>query len=214
MMRDRPRASEAPFRLLVGSWLGAALVVSGSCRRQADRVGGKVSRAEEGAAMRLSLGAVGSALWLSTLAYVVKPGLLAPTRVRLPRRLRFGGAALSFLCLPLLFRVFSVLGTNVTPTVVTRQEHTLVTHGPYRFVRHPLYTLGALAFAGISVAAGCWLIAVLAVPGLSLLAARTKQEEAALVERFGDEYRAYARRTGRFLPRRGRLPAEPPRSGG
>lgn len=214
MRTRRRRTSEAPLRLLVGAWLVTAIFVSGSSRRRADRRGGKVSRAEEGAAMRLSLGVVGSGLWLSTLAFVVKPGLLAGTRMPLPRPLRFAGAALAFACLPVVFGVFGALGENVTPTVVTREEHTLVTHGPYRFVRHPLYTFGALAFFGLSLAAASWLMAVLGVAGFALLATRTKKEEAALFERFGDRYRAYADRTGRFVPRAGRRPAGTPPIGG
>jgi len=181
-----------------------AIGTSGFYRRRADQVGGKVSRADEGTAMKVSLGLVGAGLWLSTLLYVVKPALLAWARVGLPRPLRWAGAGVAFACLPLLHWVFGSLGTNVTRTVRTREEHTLVTHGPYRFVRHPLYTLAAVAFGALSVASGSWLIAALAFIAFALLRVRTRKEEAALTERFGGEYRAYARRTGRFLPTLGR----------
>ena len=47
----------------------------------------------------------------------------------------------------LLIWTFRSLGTNLTDTVVTRKDHTLVTSGPYRFVRHPFYVAYTLAIA-------------------------------------------------------------------
>ena len=102
-----------------------------------------------------------------------------------------------------LFFTFRALGTNLTDTVATREHHTLVTRGPYRFVRHPFY-LGVAAFVfGLALLTALWFVAAVAAVVLSLLAVRTPIEEAKLVERFGDDYRRYAARTGRFLPRLG-----------
>ncbi|MGW8251833.1 MAG: methyltransferase family protein, partial [Anaerolineales bacterium] len=78
-----------------------------------------------------------------------------------------------------------------------------VTYGPYRWVRHPLYTVGFMMFIGLSLLAANWFIALMLVLGFVPLAMRTPIEEAHLVERFGDEYRRYMRRTGRYLPRFG-----------
>jgi protein-S-isoprenylcysteine O-methyltransferase Ste14 len=101
----------------------------------------------------------------------------------------------------LIYWVFSSLGNNVSPTVITRARHTLVTHGPYRWVRHPLYTTGMLSYLSFALLAEIWLIFLIAVPAFIVLAVRTSKEEARLVERFGEDYRGYMRRTGRFLPR-------------
>jgi protein-S-isoprenylcysteine O-methyltransferase Ste14 len=46
-----------------------------------------------------------------------------------------------------------------------------------------------------------WFIGLMAVVGLIFLVLRTPIEEAKLIERFGDEYREYMQRTGRFVPR-------------
>ncbi|RIL12128.1 isoprenylcysteine carboxylmethyltransferase family protein, partial [bacterium] len=86
---------------------------------------------------------------------------------------------------------------------VTRRHHTLVTTGPYRWVRHPLYSVGVLFMLGLSTLLGSWLIPVLAIPAMAGLMLRTPAEEAGLVARFGDGYRAYMARTGRYLPRWG-----------
>jgi protein-S-isoprenylcysteine O-methyltransferase Ste14 len=164
--------------------------------------------------MRAALGTAGAGLWLSMLAYVVRPALIARTQLPLPRPLRYAGAALAHGCLPLVKAIFGALGANVTRTVVTRERHTLVTHGPYRFVRHPLYTVGTVAVAGLGLASASWLTAAHGIVAFALLARRTRQEEAALVERFGDDYRAYARRTGRFLPRPWATTCRHPPNGG
>ena len=103
----------------------------------------------------------------------------------------------------LLVWTFRSLGTNLTDTVVTRQKHTLVLVGPYRWIRHPLYTSAALLTVAISLIAANWFLCLTGVVVFCLLLVRTRIEEANLVARFGDSYRAYMQRTGRFLPRIG-----------
>jgi protein-S-isoprenylcysteine O-methyltransferase Ste14 len=58
----------------------------------------------------------------------------------------------------------------------------------------------------MSLVTANWLIALLGLAAVTMLATRTRVEEAKLTERFGDEYRAYAGRTGRFFPLPGRRP--------
>ena len=62
---------------------------------------------------------------------------------------------------PLLFWTFHSLGKNLTDTVVTRREHTLVTHGPYRWVRHPFYDVVLLWGLSMSLLTANWLMALL-----------------------------------------------------
>jgi protein-S-isoprenylcysteine O-methyltransferase Ste14 len=102
---------------------------------------------------------------------------------------------------PLLFWTFHSLGTNLTDTVVTRRAHALVTRGPYRWVRHPFYLVGFLWGLSLSLLSANWLLALLAAAVLGIMVARTGVEERNLEARFGDEYRAYAGRTGKFFPR-------------
>jgi len=56
----------------------------------------------------------------------------------------------------LLVWMFRTLGRNLTDTVVTRKEHTLVTTGPYRWIRHPFYTSAGLLGVANSLAAANW----------------------------------------------------------
>ena len=84
--------------------------------------------------------------------------------------------------------------------MVTRKQHTLVTTGPYRWMRHPLYTSAALLGLANSLAAANWFFFVTGCAVFLLLAIRTRKEEENLIARFGDDYRNYMQRTGRFVP--------------
>jgi protein-S-isoprenylcysteine O-methyltransferase Ste14 len=143
----------------------------------------------------------GFGVWLSIIAYVINPEWLAFAALPLPDWLRWFGFALSLTALPLLFWMFRSLGNNITDTVQTRQHAQLVVRGPYRYIRHPLYSFGALFFIGLMLMAANWLILLLGVVALTLLILRTPNEEAHLVEKFGDEYRTYMSYTPRFIPR-------------
>src|SRR5215217_2402202 len=118
---------------------------------------------------------------------VVQPGPAA--------LLRWSGAGLGTVFLVLALWIFRTIGKNITSTVETREEHELVTDGPYRWVRHPLYTVGTSFFTSLGIVAANWFV------GLVMLLIRLPKEEEKLIERFGDEYRAYMERTGRLLPR-------------
>lgn len=162
----------------------------------------RLARREEGLFILIRLRLCGLLGWAVLVAYLINPASVAWASLALPEWLRWSGAAIGlFVVPPLLFWTFHSLGQNLTDTVVTRREHTLVTHGPYRWVRHPFY--GVVFLWGLSVAllTANWLLALLGLAAVTMLVLRTRIEEARLTERFGDEYRAYARRTGRFLPR-------------
>jgi protein-S-isoprenylcysteine O-methyltransferase Ste14 len=93
------------------------------------------------------------------------------------------------------------LGPNLTDTVVTRKEHTLVTHGPYQWVRNPFYDAAALLILASSLIVANWFLLLAGGLVFVLLVVRTRIEERNLIARFGEAYRAYMSRTGRFLPR-------------
>jgi protein-S-isoprenylcysteine O-methyltransferase Ste14 len=119
----------------------------------------------------------------------------------LPPAVRWVGALLFAVGGALAVWTFAHLGKNLTDTVVTRKGHTLVTTGPYRWVRHPFYVSFVLLVLAVSLLTASWLFALLGSVGFVLLAIRTRTEEAKLIERFGDDYRRYMERTGQFFPR-------------
>jgi protein-S-isoprenylcysteine O-methyltransferase Ste14 len=135
------------------------------------------------------------------LVYLISPVWLEWVRVPLPGWLRWSGAVLGVAGLLLLWWSHHALGTNFSPVLHSKQNQALVTDGPYRWVRHPMYTAMYLATAAFFLLSGVWLIGLLYWGSLTIVVvARVGREEGLMIEKFGDEYRAYMRRTGQFLP--------------
>ncbi len=93
------------------------------------------------------------------------------------------------------------LAKNLTDTVMTRANATLVTTGPYRWVRHPFYLTLAFLVPAAALLAANWFIALAGLVTLAMLIVRTDKEEQQLIEKFGDRYRAYMATTDRFWPK-------------
>jgi len=120
----------------------------------------------------------------------------------LPGWMGWVGTAAFTAAIVLLWRSHADLGLNWSATLQIKSEHSLVTHGVYRRIRHPMYAahlLWAVAqglllenwFAG-------WAFVVTFVP-LYLL--RVPHEEQMMLDQFGQEYRDYMARTGAMIPR-------------
>ncbi|MHB1134898.1 MAG: methyltransferase family protein [Chloroflexota bacterium] len=91
------------------------------------------------------------------------------------------------------------LGKNWSQTVSAKVGHELVTSGPYRFVRHPMYTGGFLAcFASAIVAGGPFVFAALTVGPIMLW--RVGAEDELMTRQFPNEYPAYMERTKALIP--------------
>ncbi len=173
----------------------------GIYHRLKSRTGEKLDRRQEGLFILISLRLLALAGMGGVMTFVINPRWMAWSSVALPAWLRWVGAGLGVLATLLLAWTFRNLGKNLTDTVVTRREHTLVTTGPYRWVRHPFYVTFFLAVLANSLTAANWFIFATCGLAFLLIVVRTKTEEAKLIERFGDEYRRYMDRTGRFIPR-------------
>jgi protein-S-isoprenylcysteine O-methyltransferase Ste14 len=136
-------------------------------------------------------------------AFLINPASMAWSSVSLPLWFRWTGVGIGVLAAALMLWTMRRLGKNLTDTVVTRREHTLVTQGPYRWVRHPFYDSAAMFVTGIALLAANWFILATGAFAIGVLVLRTRIEEEKLLARFGDPYRAYIARTGRFLPKFG-----------
>ena len=103
---------------------------------------------------------------------------------------------------PAAYWLFSALGRNVSETVLTKQQHELVTHGPYHWIRHPLYATGITLILAVGLMAANWFILLLGVVALAAVRlAVIPMEERALLAKFGNDYRDYIQRTGGMSPR-------------
>ena len=191
---------DEPFRiaLLGGAVIVFPIMVYHRLRSQATRE--KLDRWQEGPFILLTLRPLGVAGMLGLLAFMINPAWMAWSSVRLPDWLRWAGVCVGVLAGGLLIWTVRTLGPNLTDTVVTRKEHSLVTTGPYRWVRHPFYDAVGSAILANSLVAANWFLLLTGGLAFLLMIARTRIEERHLLARFDDSYRAYAERTGRFLP--------------
>ncbi len=136
------------------------------------------------------------------LAYMIYPPLFSWAAFPLPLWARWIGVLLSVVSLLLIVWVQWALDLNFSHILHLRAEHTLVEHGPYRWVRHPMYTTHFIHGISIVLLTSSWLVGGLYLVAFSLIVlARLHKEEQAMLEKFGGAYRQYMRRTGRFLPR-------------
>lgn len=172
-------------------------------RIRSQATGESLDRWQEGAFILFTLRPIGGATMIGFIAYLVNPEWMAWSSMPLPSWLRWAGIGLDVLAALLLVWTLRCLGKNLTDTVVTRREHTLVTRGPYRWVRHPFYGAVALLLTANALAAANWFLLAGGALALALIVLRTKREEDRLVARFGDSYRDYMNRTGRFFPKLG-----------
>lgn len=196
--------NENVFRILAALVLFSAMSISIYFRSKADRESGeKISRSADGRTLMTIIRLGGLILWLSPFVYLINPKWMAWSKLGLPEGIRSLGVLIGLLCVGGVYWLFSSIGSGITPTSATRREHKLVTSGPYRWVRHPLYTVGSSMFVAFGMMADNWFIAALGILTFILMAIRTPKEEANLVEKFGDEYREYMKHTGRFLPKLG-----------
>ena len=194
--------NENIFRILAAVILITGMAISSYFRRKADReTGEKISRKVDGAPLMTVIRLGGLVLWLSPFVYLINPAWMAWSKIGLPDWVRWIGVFLGILCVAGVYWLFSSIGSGISPTSATRREHKLVTSGPYRWVRHPLYTVGSSMFIAFGLMADNWFIILLGVLAFILMAIRTPREEANLIEKFGDEYREYMKRTGAFLPK-------------
>jgi protein-S-isoprenylcysteine O-methyltransferase Ste14 len=159
-----------------------------------------LDRRQEGLFILWTLRPVALFFWGAVFAYMINPGWMAWSSLPLPIWVRWTGAGICAAAIGLLFWTLRSLGTNLTDTVVTRRTHTLVTHGPYQWVRHPFYGCFALLLLGTALIAANWFMLVTGILVMLLLIIRTRTEEEHLLARFGEPYRAYMSRTGRFVP--------------
>ena len=93
-----------------------------------------------------------------------------------------------------------VIAGNWSDFVQVKQDHELIVDGPYRWVRHPIYTGLLLMFAGTALAVGEWRGALAVVVAAAAFWRKLKLEEAVMRHQFGDAYAEYAARVPALVP--------------
>jgi protein-S-isoprenylcysteine O-methyltransferase Ste14 len=177
----------------------------GAYYRYHSYTGEKIDRRQEGMVILVGLRLCGVVLFAAALAWMIDPELMKWSAMPVPVWLRWVAVVVAVGCGLLWVWAVSHLGKNLTDTVITRKEATLVTTGPYCCIRHPFYTSAIVGMISSSLIMTNWFILLFgSIACFAFLIPRTRIEESKLLERFGDDYRDLMQRTGRFFPRIGK----------
>jgi protein-S-isoprenylcysteine O-methyltransferase Ste14 len=131
------------------------------------------------------------------LVIAARPG----PELDVPEALRWVGLVLVVVGVAFALWAIATLGRHYDLELEIHRDHELVRAGPYRFVRHPIYTGLGVHFVGACLATGnLVLIAGTLLVTFPALYLRARTEERLLRERFGPAYDAYAREVGMLVP--------------
>jgi protein-S-isoprenylcysteine O-methyltransferase Ste14 len=119
----------------------------------------------------------------------------------LPDWLRWIGFALGILSVAFMTWTQVTLDTQWSAQLQLREDHHLITTGPYARMRHPLYTSMFGWGAALSLLTANLIFVAVSVLSIVGLILRIPKEEQMMIETFGEEYKAYMQRTGRFFPK-------------
>ncbi len=191
---------EQIFRLILIAGLAIIMPAAAYYRVKSQASRESLDRRQEGVFVLATLRPLGIASMLGLIAYMIDPAWMVWSAVSLPAWVRWLGVGVGAVAGSLLIWTMHTLGKNLTDTVVTRKDHEMVTDGPYRFVRHPFYCAFILAILANSTVPANWFILLTGVSAWLVIVFRTTKEEENLIARFGDDYRGYMERTGRFFP--------------
>lgn len=184
--------------ILLGLTLGLRFLAHVRVRSWAHRDGVQREGVVQAILVRLVVLVVGLG---GAVAFVVRPGLM-PFPLGLPGGVHVAAVVVAMFGLGLLFWVQRSLSRYFSGTLHLEGDHELVQSGPYRWVRHPMYTSFLLLLGGLAVLIGDALVGgVLLLSQVWVLFVRLPVEERMLADRFGAEWEAHRARTGLLGPR-------------
>ena len=148
----------------------------------------------------LLLGISLTGLGLIPIAYVFTGFPAIAERPFVPA-LAWLGIATGMFSLWLFWRTHKELGRNWSVSLEVRDKHELITGGVYRYVRHPMYSAFFLWAVAQFLLLPNWVAGLSGIVGFgTLYLFRVGREEKLMLDAFGEEYRAYMRRTARVVP--------------
>jgi protein-S-isoprenylcysteine O-methyltransferase Ste14 len=140
-------------------------------------------------------------LWvLGSFIFIINPDFFIWSSFPFPLWIRWIGGILSVLGICIEFSTQIYLGRNYSTLLHVREEHSLITTGPYHYVRHPMYTALIAIGIGLFLLSANWYFGLPFIATIVVIIFRIRKEEEAMIERFGEEYIQYMKRTRRFIP--------------
>ncbi len=192
--------SETTFRIVF--LMSAIAMVAIRSYYQSKVLSDRRPSAVVGKGWRLIPGAVSAVTTLVFgLAYIFLPAAFPWSYAQFPDGLRWVGAFTLLGGLLLLAAAHRHLAASFHSLVVRKSGQVLVASGPYRSIRHPIYTAYFLNYLGGGLLASSLVLTFIPALFFSLLVAlRIREEEAAMLDQFGSSYQDYMAGTGRFVP--------------
>jgi protein-S-isoprenylcysteine O-methyltransferase Ste14 len=161
-----------------------------------------ISRTKSGLIPVISTWAWAVPFYVTLAVSLLSPAWLRWASFELPGWLQTCGAVTVSLTPFFCWWVLRSLGNNFADAFAAVFRQRLVTRGPYRYVRHPLYALECVFLLTISLATANWVLLGFACSGIPIICLVViPHEEQFLQERFGKAYIEYRKRTGVLLPR-------------
>jgi protein-S-isoprenylcysteine O-methyltransferase Ste14 len=160
-----------------------------------------IKQREEGTVSKIS-GLLGMTGFISTAAYVINPNWLAFAGLPFHAWARWAGVGIAVIGFALLQWAQATIASSWSDAPRMMKGQTLITSGPYRVIRHPIYTAFILILGSTLFISSNWLIGLcwLGMTTLEVIS-RIGFEESLMIEFFGDQYRQYMKKTGRLLPK-------------
>jgi len=184
--------------LILGMWI--ALGVLWAVLWLARLSGGRpAARSESTGSRLLHLALMTMAFWL----LFRKTPELGPLSSRIfpdMPAVQITGAIITFAGLAFTAWARTILGRNWSADVTIRQDHHLIRTGPYRWVRHPIYSGLLLAMLGTAIYLGLLRGLAGTLIGLAAFRMKASLEEAFLTEQFGPEYIEYKKKVKALIP--------------
>jgi len=164
------------------------------------------SRREEGeqrnpprvALFVMSFGIIG--YFITLILYLIYVPLILWFTLPLPGIVRWMGVIAAVFCIPTLYWIHTTLDKQYSAQLEIQENHNLIESGPYRKVRHPMYTVFIVFLVGIALVTSNLIGFIFSLLISCSFPSIAKTEESLLIDTFGDEYRSYMNRTGRFFP--------------
>ena len=137
----------------------------------------------------------------SIILYMLSSPWTTWSQIALPTWLRWLGVIGATSSILLVAWIHRELGRQYSAELAIQKEHALVTTGPYARTRHPMYTVLNMFSLSMALTTSDLLVILFAALIVVPFPWIARAEEEMLLETFGDDYREYMRRTGRFFPR-------------
>lgn len=166
-----------------------------SARREPERRQG----AESWASKVLIIAILG--YFASIVLYMLDISWISWSRLAMPPWLRWLGAIVASSSVLLVAWTHRALGRQYSAEFAIQKDHVLVTTGPYARTRHPMYTALNMFSFSMALMTSNLLVLLFAILVILPFPWIVREEELVLLETFGEEYREYMMRSGRFFPR-------------